>query len=72
MAKRETYTINITCPKCKLSGYVVWEENENPVHDGGNLNRKLIEIVGYFCESGKTDKHGDPEIVCKGCRGLAE
>ena len=47
MAKTETYKVHHKCD-CGATGYFVFEENENPVHHGGNLDTRLVEISGPF------------------------
>ena len=65
MAKRDQFTIVLTCPYCGVAGAAVWEEN-------GLINvkgpqRRLISIQGEFHkESGRTES-GDPIIVCNRC-----
>lgn len=67
MAKREQFGAAVKCPQCKKTGTATWEENENPVHAGGN-ERELIEVPSGFHRGSQNDEHGDPEILCDVCR----
>lgn len=66
MAKRETFSAHIICPKCKRQGQVLWSENENPIFSG--LERELEEVPeGFEVGQGK-DATGDPVILCSRCQ----
>lgn len=68
MSRRESYSAYLECPKCRRKGSAVWEENENPVHNGGNLARTLKTISDGFHKGNGTDRAGDPEILCDQCK----
>lgn len=48
MAKRERFTTALKCPQCKKVGTATWEENENPVHTGGDLGTALKRVSAGF------------------------
>ena len=48
MARREKFSAYLECPECGKKGNAVWEENENPVHNSGDLGRSLESISSGF------------------------
>jgi RecJ-like exonuclease len=68
MARREKFSAYLECPKCGKKGNAEWEENENPVHNSGDLGRSLESISSGFHKGAGTDRSGDPEIMCDECK----
>jgi len=68
MARREQFTSSLKCPKCSAEGIATWEENENPVHSGGALNKTLESLSNGFERGLGKDSSGDTEILCSKCK----
>lgn len=68
MSRLESYSAYLECPRCGRKGNAVWEENENPVHNDGNLARILKTISDGFHKGAGTDRAGNPEILCDQCK----
>jgi hypothetical protein len=61
MARRETFTVDLSHPGCESKGEATIEENENPVYSRGVLRPVVRSIPKGF------QKRGD-EIICKACK----
>jgi RecJ-like exonuclease len=68
MARRESFSAHLECPKCGKKGNATWEENENPVHNSGGLDRSLESISTGFHKGTGKDSSSDPEILCDECK----
>jgi hypothetical protein len=66
MARRETVSFNLKCPKCGNKGEVTWEENENPVFTG--LERDFKSVSDGFERSKAHDKGEQFGVICKKCK----
>lgn len=54
MPRREKFKQPIKCEKCEKMGEAEFDEFENPVFSGGNLDTRLLSVsVGFKIESGK-------------------
>jgi hypothetical protein len=62
MARKERWQKNLRCPDCDTSVIVEFEENENPVYHGGDLDTKMTSISNGFSsnDNGQT-------IHCRRC-----
>lgn len=67
MAKRETFTESFHCPNCEKAGSATWEENENPMHAQGRLDRELKSASTGFIGVRRKACSEDPVIVCRAC-----
>jgi hypothetical protein len=67
MAKRETFTAKLVCPKCGKTGTATFEENENPMHTGGVFDRTLESMSAGFHEGPKDPSVGSA-IFCDKCK----
>jgi hypothetical protein len=68
MAKRESFVEHFHCPRCAKTGSSEWEENENPMHAQGRLDRELKLLSDGFTSVENQSSSGDPEIECKKCK----
>ena len=60
MARRATFEQFVKCEKCETTGTAKFDEFENPVFAGGNLDTRPQSVTaGFKVKSGK--------IVCVGC-----
>lgn len=60
MARSDQFSAAVTCPKCKKTGSITWQENENPAPIGGNLNTVVKNLSDGFRTAGR-------EIHCTDC-----
>jgi uncharacterized Zn finger protein (UPF0148 family) len=44
----ERFIAYVTCPKCQQKGAAVWEENDNPVYQGGEWGTTLTRVSEGF------------------------
>ncbi len=45
---RERFVAYVACPKCGRKGAAVWEENEDPVYQGGEWRATLTRVSEGF------------------------
>lgn len=69
MSKREKFSFELQCTKCRKTGSVTYEENSNPVYTN-NLEREIILISEGFEKGNKKDSMGDFEIICSNCKNI--
>lgn len=63
MPRREKFEQSVDCEKCKKTGTAKFDEFENPVFAGGNLDTHLLSVTaGFELKSGK--------IVCVNCKSV--
>ena len=58
---RERFIAYVVCPTCGQKGAAVWEENEDPVYQGGQWGTTLTRVSEGF-RVGR-----DREIFCTVC-----
>jgi hypothetical protein len=58
---RERFVAYVVCPKCEKKGAAVWEENEDPVYQGGEWVKTLTRVSEGF----RATPSG--QILCADC-----
>jgi hypothetical protein len=70
-SERVRFPVPITCPHCRRTGTMVWEEDDGST-PGQKGKRRLIAMApGFHVERGRTES-GDPMVICDGCDEIQE
>ena len=63
---RSEFAVITTCPNCRQTGAVVWEETDAEHRELGPCRKLALLSGGFHAEEGRTES-GDPVIVCDNC-----